>query len=188
MPRRVITSVLRPAACAAACVVVALVAGAAACATTADAGAAAEVVDAPPAASPIAAPPMAVRASDAPGYNIGDLTATLRDAVARTSGVVAVDELSVKNELASCVETPCPTEMQDRFKQADLVVTSAVSRVGDLFLARVEVHRGLQNLVRVNASGTDARRALEDAGWKAGASLREQLLAAGAPSSSKEPS
>ena len=172
MSRRVNTRALRRWAIAAALAVFAV---ASACATTTAAPAAA--ADAPPAAPPLSSSPVAVRAADAPGYNIGDLTATLRDAVARTSGIVAVDELSVKNELAACVETPCATEQQDLFKQATMVVSSSVSRVGDTFLARVEVSRGVQTLVRVNATGRDARRTLEDAGWRAGAMLREQLVA-----------
>jgi hypothetical protein len=154
----------------------------AACATTP--APPAQSVHAPPAADPLARPALAVRISDAPGYNIGDLTATLRDAVARTSGVVAVDEISVKNELAACVEMPCATAMQDQFKDADLVVTSAVSRVGDVFLARVEVNKGIQSMVRVNATSNDARAALEDAGWQAGAALRKKLIDQGTPRAS----
>src|SRR4051794_3945766 len=59
---------------------------------------------APAAAKPLEAPPAAVHLPDAPGLNVEDLSARLRIAFARTSGLDVVDDLSVRRELAACTE------------------------------------------------------------------------------------
>lgn len=139
--------------------------------------------EAPPAfvaATTLDVPPAAVRTPDAPGLNVEDLSARLRDAVQGSSGVLTVDELSVRAELAACVEAPCPEVVAARYRDAVFMVGSSVSRVGDVFLATVRVQRGAREIARATAQDADPRRSLEAAGRDAGASLRKVLLDEGA--------
>ena len=143
--------------------------------------------DEPAATTPLDAPPAAVRVVDAPGLNVEDLTARVRDALARTSGLVAVDELSVRRELQACTVAPCPDEQAVRFRDARYLVASSVSRLGATFLASVRVQEGARELARANAEDPDARRAIAKAGMAAGASLRRTLLANGVPERVRAP-
>lgn len=129
--------------------------------------------------APLTVAPAAVRMVDAPGLNVEDLTARVRDALARTSGVDAVDELSVRRELAACTEAPCPDEVAVRFRDAQFVVASTVSRLGSTFLASVRVQQGAREVARANAEDADARKAVAKAGWAAGALLRRVLIDSG---------
>lgn len=117
-----------------------------------------------------------MRTPDAPGLNVEDLAARLRDAVDSTSGIEVVDELSVRRELAACQEAPCPDVVAARYRDAAFVIASSVSRVGDVFLATVRVQRGADEMARTSAQARDAREALETAGRAAGALLRDQLV------------
>lgn len=134
----------------------------------------------PPAAKKIDAAPAAVRPPDAPGLNVEDLSARLRDAMTLTSGVDVVDDLSVRAELAACEEAPCPDVVAQKYRDAEYVVASSVSRVGDVFLTTVRVQKGSEELVRATAQSQDARASVEAAGHEAGARLRAKLVAAGA--------
>lgn len=139
--------------------------------------------DAPPAlvvATMLDVPPAAVRTPDAPGLNVEDLSARLRDALQASSGVLTVDELSVRAELAACVEAPCPDVVAARYRDAVFMVGSSVSRVGHVFLATVRVQRGAREIARATAQDADPRKSLEAAGHDAGASLRTALLGEGA--------
>ncbi|MBI1947049.1 MAG: hypothetical protein HYS27_15235 [Deltaproteobacteria bacterium] len=132
-----------------------------------------------PSTTPLDAPPAAVRVVDAPGLNVEDLTARVRDALARDSGLEVVDELSVRRELAACTEAPCPDELAVRFRDARYLVASSVSRLGSTFLASVRVQDGPKEIARANAEDPDARVAAAKAGAAAGAQVRRVLLAAG---------
>ncbi len=121
------------------------------------------------------APVMAVQSLDAPGYNVNDLTARLRDALIHTSGVVVVDELSVRAEIAACVEMPCKDVESERFKAATLIANATLSRVGTTLLGSVRIQAGLKELVRVNAQGTDAGAVIQQLGFEAGQKLRDVL-------------
>jgi hypothetical protein len=134
----------------------------------------------PPKAAAIDAPPAAVRTVDAPGLNVEDLTARLRDAMSITGGVIFVDELSVRAELAACTEAPCPEVVADKYRSATFVVSSSVSKVGAVFLASVRVQEGARELSRATAQASDARLALENAGYEAGTKLRAALVSRGA--------
>lgn len=136
----------------------------------------------PAAALPVVAAPAAVRMVDAPGLNVEDLTARVREAVARTSGLEVVDELSVRRELAACTEAPCPEEVAVRYRDARYLVATTVSRVGATFLSSVRVQEGATELARANAEDPDARRAVAKAGWAVGAVLRRVLMDSGAAS------
>jgi hypothetical protein len=139
-------------------------------------------IDAPalgPAATPLDAPPAALHVPDAPGLNVEDLGARLRDAIARASGVDVVDEASVRRELAACTEAPCPDTLAEKYRQSAFVVASSVSRIGEVFLATVRVQRGAQELARTTAQAPDARVAVVTAGTEAGVKLRAALLAQG---------
>ena len=120
--------------------------------------------------------PVAVRAVDAPGFNVTELTAHLREAFERTSGVPVVDEFSVQAELAACVQMPCATTQQDLFKASTMTVATTVSKIGGGFIGAVRVQQGLQEIVRINAQGTDAGRVVDELGHRAGAALREVLM------------
>jgi hypothetical protein len=133
----------------------------------------------PPAATKLAAPPAAVHSPDAPGLNVEDLSARLRIAVARTSGVPVVDELSVKRELAACTEAPCPDALASQYRDAGFVVGSSVSKVGSVFLTTVRIERGAVEMVRTTAQAGDARVSIETAGLEAGAELRKKLIGEG---------
>ena len=127
-------------------------------------------------ARPLEAPPAAVSIIDAPGLNVEDLTAHVRDAIAFTSGLDVVDQLSVRAELAACTEAPCPDRVAKRYEAAAFIVAGSVSRVGSTFLATVHIQRGTQEVLRVSARGTDALQVAERAGHEAGVRLREQIL------------
>ena len=133
------------------------------------------------------APMVAVQAVDAPGFNINDLTARLRDSLVHTSGVPVVDVLAVRAEIAACVETPCKDTEQERFKTASLVAAATLSRVGSSLLGSLRIQRGIHEIVRVNAQGADAGAVIAQLGFEAGTQLRKALTtaapdAAGAPS------
>jgi hypothetical protein len=159
-------------------VLVAIIAAtlAVACATSKPSVDQADAVAALPKPSALDAPPAAVSIPDAPGLNVEDLAARLRDAVASTSGVDVVDELSVRRELAACVEAPCPDVVAEKFRRAAFVVASSVSRLGDVYLATVRVQRGAEEIARTSAQASDARASLESAGREAGALLRKKLI------------
>lgn len=125
------------------------------------------------------APPAAIRVVDAPGLNVEDLTARVRDALAAASGLEAVDELSVRRELAACTEAPCPDQLAVRYRDARFLVATSVSRLGATFLASVRVQDGAKEIARANAEDPDARRAIAKAGAAAGAQARSVLVAAG---------
>jgi hypothetical protein len=134
-----------------------------------------------PVASRLAVPPAAARTPDAPGLNVEDLSARVRDALQATSGVEVVDELSVRRELAACTEAPCPDALASRYRAAGFMVASSVSRVGDVFLASVRVQRGIHELARAHAEDSDPRASLEKAAHEAGRMLRAALTREGAP-------
>lgn len=121
------------------------------------------------------APILALQNIDAPGFNVDDLTARLRDAVAHTSGVTVVDEVSVRREIAACVEMPCKDTEQERFKQATLVANGTLSKVGTTLIGSVRVQAGLKELVRVNAQGSDAGAVVQQLGFEAGQKLHDVL-------------
>ncbi len=123
------------------------------------------------------APIVALTGVDAPGYNVSDLTARLRDAMVHTSGVVIVDDLSVRAEVAACVEMPCKDTQQEAFKNASLVASATLSRVGSVLIGSVRVQAGLKELVRVNAQGADAGAVVQQLGFEAGTQLRKALSA-----------
>lgn len=141
-------------------------------------GAASATGGAPP-ATPLDAPPAAVRVVDAPGLNVEDLTARVRDALAHGSGLEVVDELSVHRELAACTEAPCPEQQAARFRDARFLVASSVSRLGTTFLASVRVQDGPKEIARANVEDPDARSAVAKAAAVAGAQVRRVLVAAG---------
>jgi len=130
-----------------------------------------------PKAAPVpGATPVAVRAVDAPGFNVPDLTAHLREAFEHSSGVPVVDDFSVQAELAACVEMPCPTTQQDRLKSSTMSVATTLSKIGTGFIGAVRVQQGLKEIVRINVQGTDAARVVDELGHRAGAALREVLV------------
>lgn len=121
------------------------------------------------------APIVALTSVDAPGYNVNDLTARLRDAIAHTSGVDVVDDLSVRAEVAACVEMPCKDTQQELFKNASLVASATLSRVGGVLIGSLRIQGGLKELVRVNAQGTDAGAVVQQLGYQGGEKLRAAL-------------
>jgi hypothetical protein len=129
-----------------------------------------------PAAPLMDAPVLALQKVDAPGFSIEDLTARVRDGLVWGSGVVVVDELSVRAELAACVEMPCAEVQQDRFRRATLTATASLSRVGPAVLGALRISRGLKEVARVNAQGSDAGDVATRLGREGGAALREALL------------
>ena len=142
----------------------------------------------PPKAQPLAgAPTVAVQGVDAPGFNINDLTARLRDALVHTSGVPVVDVLSVRAEIAACHEMPCKDTEQERFKEASLVASATVSRVGTTLIGSLRIQRGIHEIVRVNAQGTDAGAVVAELGLSAGRELRSALTSS-APTGQEAPS
>ncbi len=124
----------------------------------------------------IGAAPVLIASVDAPGFNVEDLTARLRDAFARTSGVPVVDPFSVQAEIGACETAPCSTTQQDRFKAATTIVGTTVSKVGASVIGAVRIQQGLREVVRINATGDDVAAVVEDLGRRAGAALREALL------------
>jgi hypothetical protein len=120
---------------------------------------------------------LALQRVDAPGFSVEDLTARVRDGLVWGSGVVVVDELSVRAELAACVEMPCPEVQQDRFRSATLAATASLSRVGPSVLGALRISRGLKEVARVNVQGTDAGDVATRLGREGGAALRQALLA-----------
>lgn len=141
-------------------------------------GAAGRGAATPEKAAPLeGAPIVALTSVDAPGYNVSDLTARLRDAMVHTSGVVIVDDLSVRAEVAACVEMPCKDTQQEAFKNASLVASATLSRVGATLIGSVRVQAGLKELVRVNGSGADAGAVVQQLGFEAGSQLRKALSA-----------
>ena len=141
----------------------------------------------PPAALLAGAPTVAVQGVDAPGFNVNDLTARLRDALLHTSGVPMVDVISVRAEIAACQEAPCKDIEQERFKAASLVAHATVSRVGATLLGSLRIQRGIHEIVRVNAQGTDAGAVIQELGFAAGKELRAALTSA-VPTSDTAPS
>ena len=121
------------------------------------------------------ATPVAISSVDAPGLNVDDLTARLRDSFEDASGVPVVDEVSMRTEIAACVELPCPTTLQDRFRDADKIVNVTVSKVGKSILGSLRVTMGLKEVVRINAQGTDAAKVISQLGHEGGAALHTIL-------------
>jgi hypothetical protein len=140
------------------------------------------VHDTPSAAAPVAASPLLgvpaviLRPVDAPGFNVEDLTARLRDGFVFASGVSTVSDFDVRAELAACVEMPCATTMQDRMRSADFVVAASASKVGATVLATARISRGLAEVARVTAQGPNAGAVTEELGRRAGAAMREALV------------
>jgi hypothetical protein len=134
-----------------------------------------------PAAGPAAplpdGPTVALQHVDAPGFNVGDLTARVRDGLVWGSGVVVVDQLAVRAEIAACVEMPCPEVQQERFKQASLVANASLAMVGSQVLGTLRISRGLKEVARVNAQGSDAAAIATRLGREGGAALRAAILA-----------
>lgn len=145
--------------------------------TPAEATATTSAVPAGPATPLPGAPVMALQKVDAPGFSVEDLTARVRDGLVWGSGVVVVDELSVRAELAACVEMPCPEVQQDRFRAATVSATASLSRVGPSVLGALRISRGLKEIARVNAQGSDAGDVATRLGREGGAALRQALLA-----------
>jgi hypothetical protein len=130
----------------------------------------------PPAARPLVdGPIVAMRGIDAPGYSLEDLTARLREAFVHTSGVVVVDEPSVRAELAACVEMPCADTQQVRFRDATIVVSTTLSKVGPTVLGSLRVSKGLKEIARINVQGNDAAVVVTSLGHQGGAALRTEL-------------
>jgi hypothetical protein len=128
-------------------------------------------------ASPLpGAPVLALQKVDAPGFSVEDLTARVREGLVWGSGVVVVDELAVRAELAACVEMPCPEVQQERFRQATVSATASLSRVGSSVLGALRISRGLKEIARVNAQGSDAGDVATRLGREGGAALRQALL------------
>ena len=123
------------------------------------------------------APVVALQRIDAPGFSIEDLTARVRDGLVWGSGVIVVDALSVRAELAACVEMPCVEVQQDLFRSARLTATVGLSRVGASVLGALRISRGIHEIARVNAEGTDVSEVATRLGREGGAALRRALLA-----------
>ncbi len=146
------------------------------------------VVHAGSAASALAVAPSAVRLVEAPGFNVEDLTARLRVAIVDASGAPCVDEFNVRAELGTCTVAPCVDVVARQYTNAEFIVASSVSRVGDVLLASVRVQRGVDEVARANAQGKDARIAIEVAGREAGAKFRSFLIEQGYGAPPGEPS
>lgn len=121
-------------------------------------------------------PAVTLRPVDAPGFNVEDLTARLRDGFVFASGVGAVSDFDVRAEIAACVEMPCPTTMQDRLREAEFVVAASVSKVGATVLGTARISRGLAEVARVSAQGPNAATVTEELGRRAGAAMRDALI------------
>jgi hypothetical protein len=132
------------------------------------------VDDVPPQATPYDAS-IAIKAVGTEGYNVADLTAVVRDAIARTSGLLAIDELTLKAVLAACEAPPCDDDTLTRYQHAELVVTSAVARIGDHDRASIVVTQGMREAARADAVAPDAPRALTRAAYEAGRLLRMRI-------------
>jgi hypothetical protein len=127
------------------------------------------------AASLPGAPTVALQGIDAPGLNIDDLTARLRDAVAFSSGAPIVDQASVRAEIAACIEMPCPDAQQQRFREATMVATATLAKVGPTVLGSMRITKGIKEVVRVNTKGDDAGAVATELGHLAGEALRAVL-------------
>jgi hypothetical protein len=149
---------------------------AAACATSKAEGPPAGRPPPPEATSLAGAEPVALRTVDAPGQAVDILTARLRDAFARTSGVPVVDQVSVRAEIAACVVAPCAEELQGRFRAARSLVSASISRVGSTVLGTAVLLVGADELARVNVQGADAGVVVDELGWQLGARLRSALV------------
>lgn len=127
------------------------------------------------------APILALQNVDAPGLSVEDLTARVRDGLVQGSGVIVVDLLDVQAELAACVEMPCPEIQQERFRNASLSAKASLSRVGPSVLGALRISRGLKEVARVNAHGTNAGDVATRLGREGGVALRQALLATPPP-------
>lgn len=123
------------------------------------------------------APTVALSGVDAPGFDIDDLTLRLREAMARTSGVDIVDMISVRKEIASCLEMPCKDTDQERFKTASIVASATLARVGTALIGSLSVHDGVAEVVRVNVGGTNAAAVIQELGFLAGDRIRATFRA-----------
>ncbi len=121
-------------------------------------------------------PAVTLRPVDAPGFNVEDLTARLRDGFVFASGIGAVSDFDVRAEVAACVEMPCATTMQDRLRDAEFVVAASVSKVGGTVLGTARLSRGLAEVGRVTAQGPNAATVTEELGRRAGAAMRDALI------------
>ena len=92
-----------------------------------------------------------------------------------------VDDISVRAEVAACVELPCKETEQARFREASLVGSATLSRVGQTLIGSVRVQSGLKEVVRVNGQGTDAGAVVQQMGFDAGAMLRAAISASAPP-------
>ena len=120
---------------------------------------------------------VAISMPEAPGYNVEDLSARVRVAVQRGSGLVAVDAMSVQAELGACTVAPCPDALAIQYRDARYICASSLSRIGDVFIVSVRVQRGIQEVARANAEDKDARIAVMRAAYAAGQALRASALA-----------
>ncbi len=122
------------------------------------------------------APIVALQGVDAPGFNIDDLTARLRESLVYSSGAPFVDEASVRAEIAACIEMPCPDTQQQLFRDATLVAGASLAKVGaNTVLGSLRISKGLKEVVRVNAQGKDAATVATTLGRLGGEALREVL-------------
>jgi hypothetical protein len=147
-----------------------------------DGRAAGQVPATPPWALALAAPPMALQLVDAPGYNVTDLTAVLRDALSQTSGVVVVDQASLSKELQGCAEPPCSGSggtVVDSYRNAGFMGHGTLTRLGARFLAVVTIHESMREVARAQSEHENARVALTTAGYAAGDALWRALTARG---------
>jgi hypothetical protein len=131
-------------------------------------------------------PAVTLRPVDAPGFNVEDLTARLRDGFVFASGIGAVSDFDVRAEIAACIEMPCATTMQDRLREAEFVVAASVSKIGGTVLGTARLSRGLAEVGRVSAQGPHAGSVTEELGRRAGAAMRDALMHR-APSSADAP-
>lgn len=121
-------------------------------------------------------PTLALQRVDAPGMAIDDLTARVRDGLVYGSGVVVVDEMSVRAELAACVEMPCAEVQQERFKTSTLTANASLAKVGTAILGTLRITRGLKEVARVSAQGADVQDVATRLGREGGAALRAAIL------------
>jgi hypothetical protein len=116
-------------------------------------------------------PAVALTSTDAPGANVRQLTDTLRVAMQETSGRQVVSNAQVNDELAACTETPCVDVLSLRFQNAAYAAKGSVSRVGDVYLASVEIVEDGVSVVRQSAQARDMLDAVKECGRAAGAAL-----------------
>jgi hypothetical protein len=133
---------------------------------------------APQASAPlVGVEPVALQVLDAPGFAVDVLTSRLRDAIVRTSGAVVVDALSVRAELAACVQLPCADAAQTTFRGARYIASATLARVGATVLGTARVLWGSDELARVTVRGDNVATVVDALGWQLGARFREAVTA-----------